>query len=308
MHGAVVALESAMRTHPGSTASICLHSDRVADAEEVQSFLPGIRVRHSLEVVDSEPLSRMLRRYKDIEFFSALKFFNIQFHSTRPETIVHVDTDTLFFDAVVREEDTDMEFAVEVFPHCNTPYSFRADGMRDLDLAQSGAINGGLAIFYPSAQRSSVIDWLIFHAEHHFYVSGHLGLYADQTWLTLLPFLFPEATKISRDLGVNVAYWNLHERKLSESGKSDVILVNESYHLKMFHFSGYKYPSHELSIHVPKNLDTDSGHVVSHILDVYRSSLTQVSERIPNIYDSRRRVRVPKYLRYIRRARAINRL
>jgi hypothetical protein len=59
-------------------------------------------------------------------------------------------------------------------------------------------------------------------------------LYTDQKWLDWAPALFE--TVVWRDEGVNVAYWNVHER--------DVHQVNGEYlagtaPLRLFHFSGF---------------------------------------------------------------------
>jgi ADP-heptose:LPS heptosyltransferase len=60
-------------------------------------------------------------------------------------------------------------------------------------------------------------------------------LFVDQKWMDFIP-CFAEHFKIFRHPGYNIAYWNLHERFLSE--EQGIILVNEM-PLKFFHFSGY---------------------------------------------------------------------
>jgi len=49
--------------------------------------------------------------------------------------------------------------------------------------------------------------------ETHCIVEPGLGLFVDQRWLDQAPGLFPSAV-ISRHLGLNVGYWNLHDRRV----------------------------------------------------------------------------------------------
>jgi hypothetical protein len=59
------------------------------------------------------------------------------------------------------------------------------------------------------------------------------ALFTDQRWIDFVPSLFP--CTILRDAGLNVAYWNLHERTLTT--ENNTIRVNGDT-LKFFHFSG----------------------------------------------------------------------
>ena len=61
------------------------------------------------------------------------------------------------------------------------------------------------------------------------------GMFLDQRWIDLVPSLF-EKFHIVLNPGYNVAYWNLHERKLSLLGIK--IHVNGEL-LRFFHFSAF---------------------------------------------------------------------
>ena len=60
------------------------------------------------------------------------------------------------------------------------------------------------------------------------------GIFVDQKWINLFP-CFSDDIRILRLPGCNMAYWNLHERKLSKS--VDGWLVNDLSRLMFFHFS-----------------------------------------------------------------------
>jgi hypothetical protein len=62
------------------------------------------------------------------------------------------------------------------------------------------------------------------------------NVYVDQRWLDLLA-ASSSAAGVLRDAGLNVGYWNLHERQL-EQGLNSTWLANDQ-PLKFFHFSGF---------------------------------------------------------------------
>jgi hypothetical protein len=68
------------------------------------------------------------------------------------------------------------------------------------------------------------------------------SIYVDQRWLDLLAASSADV-KVLRDPGLNVAYWNLHERKLGLDARGQWTANDQP--LKFFHFSGFD--RHKLS-------------------------------------------------------------
>ena len=62
------------------------------------------------------------------------------------------------------------------------------------------------------------------------------GLFVDQHWMVFVPIFFRDYTLVDKYFGYNVAYWNLHERKVSETNGK--YFINDE-PLVFFHFSGY---------------------------------------------------------------------
>jgi hypothetical protein len=95
--------------------------------------------------------------------------------------------------------------------------------------------------------RSAVTDrflhWWAAHMKEECYYRFSEGMGVDQIWLNLVPTLFPE-TGIFLHPGANVAYWNIHERQLTETPQA--IRVNETYPLLFLHISGYSFAQPEL--------------------------------------------------------------
>ncbi|MFN0050084.1 MAG: hypothetical protein ACKVOU_13255, partial [Cytophagales bacterium] len=63
------------------------------------------------------------------------------------------------------------------------------------------------------------------------------GYFVDQLWMNLVPIYFEKYTKVLFHKGLNVAYWNLHERNIHLNDQSKYFI--ETYPLVFFHFSGY---------------------------------------------------------------------
>jgi hypothetical protein len=75
------------------------------------------------------------------------------------------------------------------------------------------------------------------------------GIFVDQGWLDLAPGYF-EGVQVLRDLGINVAYWNLNERPLAKTPEGR-LLVGDS-PLTCYHFSSFNPSSPQcLSRHIP---------------------------------------------------------
>ena len=139
--------------------------------------------------------------------------------------------------------------AVVLVPH--TPLAFpddrRSPGV--YDLLGRGMFDSGLVGVGRSA--GAFLD----------YWSGHLYLdcvfepqnlaWADQRWLDPVPVLYP--TDIVHDVGVQVADWNLHARRLEPDGRVD------GQPLRSFHFRGF-------DVNRPYLLDAQMGSQPRHLL------------------------------------------
>jgi len=75
------------------------------------------------------------------------------------------------------------------------------------------------------------------------YYEPQSGLAVDQKWVDLAPAFFP-SLRILHDPGLNVAFWNLHERKISTvEGRH---FVNDEHPLRFIHFSSFSENSPEI--------------------------------------------------------------
>jgi hypothetical protein len=76
------------------------------------------------------------------------------------------------------------------------------------------------------------------------------GYFVDQKFIDFVPIFFKNIF-VEKDVGYNVAYWNLHSRRISR--ENGAWMCNDS-PLYFFHFSGYTPGSAALSSHIPGSL------------------------------------------------------
>lgn len=100
-------------------------------------------------------------------------------------------------------------------------------------------------------QIASFLNWWADTCAQQCLLDPHDGVFVDQKWLDQAMAMCT-AVKVSRDSGINVGYWNLHERRLGLSADNaiDLQTVHGRQALKAFHFSGFN-PTQpkQLSVH-----------------------------------------------------------
>ncbi|HZV75686.1 MAG TPA: glycosyltransferase family 4 protein [Conexibacter sp.] len=113
------------------------------------------------------------------------------------------------------------------------------DGRRpsEQDILIAGSYNLGFIGLRRTPETLRLLEWWSERLRDLCRVSPAEGLMTDQKWIDLVPGLFP-STSVLRDDTYDVAYWNLHSRKL-ELTDDGAYLINGR-PLAFFHFSGFK--------------------------------------------------------------------
>lgn len=122
-------------------------------------------------------------------------------------------------------------------PHATRP--FPADGHfpHDLGLLAAGAYNAGVLGVRSSGEGPLFLEWWARGVRHDCVDDRSNGLYVDQKYLDLVPGFFPGAAVLRHD-GVNVAHFNLHQRRVH--GADGRWRVNEV-PLLLFHFTQIRH-------------------------------------------------------------------
>jgi hypothetical protein len=178
-----------------------------------------------------------------------------------PDTCLYADLDPVFEDLA--------SCPIAVTPHTLTPV---LDGRNpcDVDFLRFGAFNLGFIGVSKCREAFAFLDWWSERCLSHGFYEPQLGLAVDQKWMDLGQSYFP-GMKILRDPGLNVAFWNLHERVLSN--RDGVWRVNDAVPLRFFHFSSFN-PDHPHAIaHKQTRFVSESRPDLHPLLDSYAAAL-----------------------------------
>ena len=163
--------------------------------------------------------------------------------ATGCDRVLYLDPDIEVFDELDELNDLIRSHDAIVTPHINSQYS---DDFRptDLDILTSGTYNFGFLALNNTEQVIEFLHWWEKKLLNHCYSDIPNGLFVDQKFGELITS-FVQNTHILHDVSYNVAYWNLHERRVS---KTKNYTINGK-PLKFFHFSGLSKEIKEVSRH-----------------------------------------------------------
>lgn len=229
----------------------------------------------------------LFNRYTVFELSCLAKPFMASWlYKTYPdvEKLLYFDADIrLFGDVAPIEKDLDSH-SIVITPHVVTPIT--GEGIPHLrSFLNAGLYNGGFFALRRSEETARFLAWWEDRVWHEGYFNFAEGMNCDQLWLNYAPLFYPNAL-VSQHLGYNLAYWNMHERKVSQ--KNDGFWVNDTFPLVFFHFSGYRLSSPDnLSVH-QNRFSFSARPDVKPLFDIYQKELTANNDAhfksLPNAY------------------------
>lgn len=243
---------------------------------------PAIRM-FGLDALAYPPVRAMHDYFDALELCCAIKPF-LMHHALFKEgydRVLMIDPDVMChapFDEVLSLlESTD----VVVTPHVNSPLPEDGEAPNDMEFVTAGFINAGFLAARKSREAEVCLDWLMRKVVDCGFFAPQYNLYADQTWVSCLPWFFPANVSVFRHPGMNVAYWNLHERRLSREGAS---YFCNGQRLIFFHYSGFdpQQPT-QLTKHSRRTLHPDTGATLAGMLGDYTARLKRMTEEMPQL-------------------------
>jgi hypothetical protein len=184
----------------------------------------------------------MLVRYNIIEFNTAVKPFYFKYlFEKHPEAdrIYYIDPDILFYQS---PEVLDQEWAEEeILLTPNLIYTTPKPSTGELASLRHGMYNLGFIGLKRGIESFRLIVWWKERLKDHCRIDKCNGIFVDQKWMDLAPLFF-DKIKIAKHPGLNMAWWNLSERKLLKT-ESGYAVNDPDIPLVFFHFSGFK-PDH----------------------------------------------------------------
>jgi hypothetical protein len=229
---AIILEESFLRCNPLSHFHTLIVDG--TETDRTSSGLKGKVLLPSDLDIDSDIRDRMATIYDVMEYSTALKPKALEFMlKTYNGATLYIDPDIQVF------ENLDSIFSelhhtpIVLTPHALTPLPRDGEETSEQTIRQAGIFNLGFIGVNKDAK--NFLTWWHERLTTDGISDIANALFTDQRWIDFVPSLFQ--FKTLTDPGLNVAYWNLHERTLAFTN-DEKILVNGC-PLKFFHFSGF---------------------------------------------------------------------
>lgn len=225
-----------------------------------------------------EIFKKLLSNYNLIELNTSVKPYVIEylFQEKNCEKIIYLDPDILVyhsFDSIWHQLDT---FDFVLTPHLINQKISDEDYYLLLGTINTGVFNlGFLAVNMQSDESKKLIKWWKEHLINYGHNAILNGEFYDQKVMNLLP-IFSEKCLISKNYGMNVAEWNLHERKINKNNEQ--YTINDE-PLLFFHFSSIKITSFDDNLKNNIRIQKNNSSVLNELISYY------IDQNVKNHYD-----------------------
>jgi hypothetical protein len=272
---ALVLLDSYNEFHPDHSLTIL-----IVDKKR-EGFAPDNHLINIIWVEDLaiDDLYKYAFSFDIIEFNTNVKPTIMKYLLRNHDAVIYLDPDIQIFSRLDIVITALSKASIIVVPHSNKPI---LDGCKpdDSDLLRFGAYNLGFVAISNCEETISFLDWWSDRCLKLGYYEPQLGLAVDQKWMDLGPSFFPNLI-ILHDNGLNVAFWNLHDRYLSKVNGQWI--VNEKTPLIFFHFSSFNSSSTDVIAYKQTRFAPGSRADFTAIAEEYSTRLNKFR---PEIYEN----------------------
>jgi len=230
---AKVFFESARQHNPEADLFLCL-VDKTIDVPGL--YDPDWRLVEA-ERLDIPDFQSFAFRYDIMELNTAVKPFMFRYllEDLDYEVALYFDPDIEIFrplDAITTRLRRGASFVLT--PHLCSPNE-AAEEPNDFTVMRAGVYNLGFLGAARGAESSRIIDWWCRRLRFYCISAQDRGIFVDQKFMDLVPGFAPNSY-VSQDTTLNVAYWNLGQRRLEE--RDGAWFVDDA-PLTFFHYSGF---------------------------------------------------------------------
>jgi hypothetical protein len=177
-------------------------------------------------------------KYNVTELATAVKPFFLRYLLSKPEIreIIYLDPDILVLDTLGKLFNLPDTKDIVLTPHLDMDYPEDGRFPDDSHIMRSGVFNLGFIGVRRSENVERFLNWWAGKMRDKCVIDHGKGYFVDQRFIDLAITLF-ENIHVEKDTGYNVAYWNLHSRRVD--WREGRWLCNGK-PLYFFHFSNYK--------------------------------------------------------------------
>ena len=249
--------------HPDGTFAILLVDDLVV-AAPADDRIDVLRLADLDLSADEIEVMRSI--YDVMELATAVKPALLQTLLVDDELACYIDPDIYVYGSFADVVDPARGVGIVLTPHVLEPIPRDGCHPTEREIMQSGVMNlGFIAVGRPAGR---FLAWWRERLLVDAVSAVESNLFTDQRWIDWVPALFDHV--VARDPGMNIAWWNIHERELVR-GDDGAVLANGR-PLRFVHFSGYSPASPEtLSKHQvsPPRTEHTEGSVIRQLADEY---------------------------------------
>jgi glycosyltransferase involved in cell wall biosynthesis len=186
--------------------------------------------------VGCEPFMHMALSYSVLELSTAVKPWLLRhLMGVTGGPVTYLDPDIKVYGSLAELDELAGQHGVVLTPHNSRPIPEDGRKPSQVDIMISGTYNLGYVSVSPRPEVDRLLDWWSERLRRDCRVDPIWGYFVDQRWFDLAPG-FLEDLAIVREPQYNVAYWNLHERRLE---RADGGYRVDGRPLAFFHFSGF---------------------------------------------------------------------
>ena len=247
LHQAITLGNSVLKFNPNYKFIIGLVDDIETTNNMVK--LPDLDILPINRIIDNDILCSLKRRYNIIELNTSVKpyYFEYFFKICNYANIIYLDPDIEVFNSLdLIDNLLNENYSCIVTPHCVTPKEHGS--MTESLFLKVGIFNLGFIAIKNNIESIKCIEWWKGRLYESCYMNTIQGQFVDQLWANLFVCYFDNIF-VLRDVGYNMAPWNLHERTLSL--KNEKFYVNDIFVLVFFHFSSISDNNKFISSHDP---------------------------------------------------------
>jgi hypothetical protein len=265
---ALVLRESLLKHNPDYKFYICLVDKRIDKISYPENTIEAA----TLQIPGFD---QMVLEYNIIELNTAVKPFFIRkvFQIEPVSFIFYFDPDIKIFSSLSPLEIVFNEKSISLTPHALTPLPM--DGLMPMEniFLNHGIYNLGFIGVRNIPEIVSFLNWWCDRLETKCIIDLKEGYFVDQLWINLVPIYFYNLVHIFLHTGLNTAYWNLHERKISNI--NGIYYVNSEVPLIFFHFSGYNPNKPEFVAKNQNRISFESHPEIIKLFNDYRDDLLE---------------------------------
>jgi hypothetical protein len=192
--------------------------------------------------IGCDAFTYMAMRYTVLELSTAVKPWLLRhLMDVTGDPVTYLDPDIKVYGPIGLLDEMAREHGVALIPHNNVPIP--PDGRRpsQVDVMIAGVYNLGYVSLRQGPEVDHLLEWWADRLRRDCRVDPIWGYFVDQRWFDLVPGFLTDFA-IVRDPEYNVAYWNLHSRRLEHDDRHYLV---DGRPLAFFHFSGFD-PQHPL--------------------------------------------------------------